>query len=246
MTKTMIENLDDYDAAVLALPDAPPRRSLDADIVSCDIAVADLTYNYPKSDDELFHGLSHAFHRRELTALTGESGSGKSTLLYLLGLLLTPTGGSVTVEGKKASSLTDRARSIIRAHSIGFVFQDSELDPSRTIMDSVIESALYAGRSRRDVRERARGLLEEFGLSHRATHKPSEISGGQAQRIAVCRAMMNDPRIILADEPTGNLDRGNASKVLDALRQAAAHGRTVVIATHDPFVADGCDQVVTL
>ena len=130
---------------------------------------------------------------------------------------------------------------------MGFVFQDAELDPARTILDSVIEPGLYAGGRRSDLQARGRDLLTQFGLDHRADHRPGQVSGGQAQRVAVCRALLNAPRVVLADEPTGNLDRGNAALVLEALHDAGReHGCTVVIATHDPFVLDNCDEVVAL
>ena len=132
----------------------------------------------------------------------------------------------------------------MRAHRIGFVFQDASLDPSRVILDSVIEPALHAGWSRRQARARGRELLEQMGVAARADHRPGEISGGQAQRVAVCRALVTDPAVVLADEPTGNLDRDNAEGVLAALSRATGAGRdgedspdagrTAVIATHDP------------
>ena len=181
-----------------------------------------------------------------MTALTGPSGRGKSTLLYVLGLLLTPTSGAVAIGGEAASSLPDAARSRIRASRIGFVFQDAELDPTRTVIDSVLEPALYAGSRKAELVPRALELLERFGLTERAHHRPGQVSGGQAQRLAVCRALLNDPDIILADEPTGNLDRGNTDLVIGALADAADEGRVVVIATHDPYVLERCDEAVAL
>ncbi|MFL0426057.1 ABC transporter ATP-binding protein [Micrococcus luteus] len=126
------------------------------------------------------------------------------------------------------------------------MFQDSELDPSRPILDSVVEPGLYAGLPRRELEDRARNLLERFGLGHRAEHRPGQVSGGQAQRVAVCRALVNTPAVVLADEPTGNLDPDNAALVLDALAETAAEGRTVVVATHDPAVVARADEVVRL
>lgn len=211
------------------------------------LAVDDLRFRYSRGSDELFDGLSHDFSPGAVTALTGPSGRGKSTLLYVLGLLLTPTSGSVVVDGRAASGLRDGARSRLRASTMGFVFQDSELDPHRTVLDSVLEPALYAGRGRRASAPRALTLLKKFGLESRATHRPGQVSGGQAQRVAVCRALLNDPSIVLADEPTGNLDRGNAALVLDALCDAAhEQGACVVIATHDPYVLTRVDEVVEL
>ena len=211
------------------------------------LAVGALRVRYARGGEELFNGLTHAFSSGAITAVTGASGRGKSTLLYVLGLLLTPSSGVVRIDELDASQTPDRQRSQLRAERIGFVFQDSELDPARTIADSVIEPGLYAGQTAQRLRPRAYELLERFGLRHRADHRPGQVSGGQAQRVAVCRALLNEPDIILADEPTGNLDRDNAGLVLDALADAAhVQGRTVVIATHDPFVLDHTDEQVRL
>jgi len=211
------------------------------------LAVDDLRFRYRRDAEELFDGLSYTFSRGAITAVTGPSGRGKSTLLYLIGLLLSPSSGQVLIDGATASGSSDRHRSELRAGRIGFVFQGAELDAARTIVDSVIEPGLYAGETVAALRPRAYELLERFGLRHRAEHRPGQISGGQAQRVAVCRALVNEPDIILADEPTGNLDRENATLVLDALSGAAhQEGRTVVLATHDPFVLDHADQRIEL
>lgn len=210
------------------------------------LSVEDLRFRYRGTDQELFAGLDHAFTPGVVTALTGPSGCGKSTLLYVLGLLLTPTRGRVRLGGVDASGLPDRDRSRLRAHRLGFVFQDSELDPTRTIIDSVVEPGLYAGGDQDVLRARARSLLDQFGLGHRADHRPGQISGGQAQRVAVCRALVNAPDIVLADEPTGNLDPANSTLVIDALAEAAAENRTVIVATHDPSVVQRADEVVRL
>ena len=210
------------------------------------LAVENLSFAYPRGREELFASLSHQFRAGHVTAITGPSGRGKSTLLYLLGLLLRPTAGRVLIDGVPGESLPDVARSRLRASRIGFVFQDAALDPSRTVLDAVVEPALYAGARRRDVLARASRLLTEFGVRARVDHRPGEISGGQAQRVALCRCLMNDPVIVLADEPTGNLDPDNAVLVLDALRGAAGEGRTVVIATHDPSVLKRVDDVLSL
>ncbi|MDN5778819.1 MAG: ABC transporter ATP-binding protein [Humibacillus sp.] len=190
--------------------------------------------------------MSHTFAAGAVTALTGASGRGKSTLLYMLGLMLTPTAGAVILDGKDVGAASDADRSRIRARQLGFVFQDAALDPTRTVLDSVLEPSLYAGIPRAVAECHARARLEDLGLSARADHRPGEISGGQAQRVAICRALVNDPVVVLADEPTGNLDRGNAEIVLSALRGATGQGRTVVIATHDPFVIAHTDHEVAL
>lgn len=218
------------------------------------LAVRNLSFAYTRRGEELFDGLTHEFTPGKITAVTGPSGRGKSTLLYVMGLMLTPTRGEVLLGNDHVSSASDTTRSRVRAAQIGFVFQDAALDPSRVVLDSVIEPALYAGWSPRHARHRGRELLEQMGVGARADHKPGEISGGQAQRVAVCRALVTDPSVVLADEPTGNLDRGNAEGVLAALTQATNHGRdgeegsarTVVIATHDPFVLEHADEVLVL
>ncbi|MGN8244246.1 ABC transporter ATP-binding protein [Cellulomonas soli] len=209
------------------------------------LAVKDLAFTYRRGGEELFDGLSHTFAPGALTAVTGPSGRGKSTLLYVLGLMLQPTRGVVEVNGAPVSSLPDSSRASLRAHQIGFVFQDAALDPSRSVLDAVVEPALYAGVRRSTASTRARELLAALGVEDRVDHRPGEISGGQAQRVAVARALVNAPTIVLADEPTGNLDRANAATVLQALRWAAAE-TSVVIATHDPFVLEHADEVVAL
>lgn len=210
------------------------------------LGVEDLRFRYPRGSEELFDGLTHAFAPGRVTALTGRSGRGKSTLLYVLGLLLTPSTGAVLIDGSAVSALRDRQRSQLRARRLGFVFQDSELDPSRTVLDSVVEPGLYAGGSPAPLRIRARTLLDDFGLGERADHRPGQVSGGQAQRVAICRALVNDPDVLLADEPTGNLDPGNSELVIDALEHAAATGCTVVVATHDPVVVARAHEAVRL
>ncbi len=211
------------------------------------LAVADLRFRYNAAGDELFAGLSHAFTPGAVTALTGKSGRGKSTLLYILGLMLSPSAGKVLIEGESAHNLSDNDRAHLRATRFGFVFQDAVLDAARPIIDSVAEPALYAGWTRRDALARAGELLDLVDVGIRATHKPGQISGGQAQRAAVARALINDPNIILADEPTGNLDHENADAILHHFQRAAHNeNRTVIIATHDPHVLEFADEVVQL
>lgn len=210
------------------------------------LAVRDLTFAYNRRSPELFDHLSHDFAPGACTALTGASGRGKSTLLYVLGLMLTPATGSVLLDGVDVAAAPDAERSRLRATRIGFVFQDSELDPHRTLTDTVAEPGLYAGLPPRQAAARARELLARFGLADQAGKRTTAISGGQGQRAAVCRALLMEPDVILADEPTGNLDRGNAAAVLDALDHAASAGCTVIIATHDPYVVDRCQEMVRL
>jgi putative ABC transport system ATP-binding protein len=181
-----------------------------------------------------------------MVAVQGRSGAGKSTLLFLLGLFIAPTAGRIVITGRETTLLGDAARSRLRAHRIGFVFQDAALHPTVSIEDNVAEGALYAGESYQIAVSRARQLLEAYGIGHLAHRKPTQVSGGQAQRAALCRALIRRPALVLADEPTGNLDPDNASEVIRGLRGAASGGASIVVATHSPTVAAACDRAVQL
>lgn len=210
------------------------------------ISVVGLSFGYRRSE-AIFDGFDATFPSGRVSGVTGRSGSGKSTLLYLVGLLLTPWSGRIRFDGADVSGLSDAARSQIRASRVGFVFQDAALDPSRSVLDNMIEGAVYAGLGRGEATRRAVELAERFDVALRLDHKPGEVSGGQAQRVALCRALVNGPEVILADEPTGNLDEATAAVVIDALvEQARGRGATVVIASHDHEVVGVCDQVVGL
>ena len=209
------------------------------------ISAQELTFRYRADQEPVLQRFTHTFVPG-VTVVGGPSGCGKSTLLYLLGLMLTPHTGRVVLDGIDASSLPDMARSRLRASHVGFVFQDAVLDPSRTVLDNVTEGGLYAGIAAAECRSRARELMQEFGITARETHRPGEVSGGQAQRVALCRALLKRPRLILADEPTGNLDVESAEVVWSALYAAAASGATVVVATHDPRRLEAASHQVTL
>lgn len=211
------------------------------------VGLEDVSFGYRRGEP-IIEALTYEFPEGRVTAVTGASGRGKSTLLYLIGLLLTPWAGRIGIGAEPhAATLADADRSWMRAKLIGFVFQDAVLDPSRTVLDNVIEGAIYAGISRQSARLRGIELLERFGVGLRADHRPGEVSGGQAQRVALCRALLTGPRVILADEPTGNLDLASSEVVISALR-AAAHvdGATVIIASHDANVVSACDAVLGL
>lgn len=208
------------------------------------ILVEDLTFRYRRDSDLLYGGLTRQFVPGSLTAVTGPSGSGKSTLLYLLGLLLTPTSGRVLLDGTDASGTDDANRSGLRASKLGFVFQDAALDPTRSVLDNVTEGALYAGLPRRAAQEQGRELLERFGVGIRADHLPGQISGGQAQRVALCRAMLNRPSVLLADEPTGNLDSRTSAEIMALFDELHAQGQTVVVVTHEPDIAAHCRRSI--
>ncbi len=210
------------------------------------LAVEELGFAYPGTLDFLFTGLTFDIQGGEMVAVTGRSGSGKSTLLFLLGLFIRPTVGRVRIAGVDTASLSDRERSGLRAHAIGFVFQDAILHPSISIEDNVAEGALYAGAAYGSAIERARQLLADFGIADLRDRLPARVSGGQAQRAALCRALMRRPQLVLADEPTGNLDTDNAAAVVAGLRQAAADGAAVLIVTHNGEIAGSCDRTVAL
>lgn len=210
------------------------------------VVVEELGLRYRRAAAPVFSGLSRVFEPGALTAVTGPSGSGKSTLLYTLGLLVRPTAGDVLWDGMSTRTLTDLERSRIRARDIGFVFQDALLDPARSILQNVCDAGLFAGMDRALQVERAQVLLARFGVEHRASHRPGEISGGQAQRVALCRALLTSPRVVLGDEPTGNLDAESARVVWSALQDHAGTGATVVVATHDERLADTADHRLVL
>lgn len=209
------------------------------------LAVEGLSFGY-RADEPIIVDLDQRFAAGRVTAVTGPSGCGKSTLLYLLGLLLTPDAGVVRIDDVPASRLSDAARSRLRAETIGFVFQDAMLDPARTVLDNVVEGVIYADTPRGAAVVRARSLMQGFGVDLRETHRPGEVSGGQAQRIALCRALLNQPSVILADEPTGNLDAVAAGVVMGALADEAADGATVVVATHHRAMIGAADEVLDL
>jgi ABC-type lipoprotein export system ATPase subunit len=194
----------------------------------------------------VLEGWSAQFPAGSMTAMTGPSGRGKSTLLYLLGLMLRPTAGEILIGGQNVVDLRDAPRARLRAERFGFVFQDAALDTTRTVLDNVTETALYRRESRKDVEGRARDLLQKFGVDVPAWRRPGQVSGGQAQRIALCRALLNSPSILLADEPTGNLDPTTSELVVGALREHALAGNAVIVVTHSPDVAAASDREIRL
>ena len=187
-------------------------------------------------------GVMLSVPRGRLVVVLGASGSGKSTLLNVLGLLEDPDAGDVMLGGERVSGLHRSARSRARGRYIGFVFQAFLLLPSLTALDNVLLAARYAGRSG-DARQRARELLAQFGVLDRQGHYPPQLSGGEQQRVAFCRAVLNDPPVLLADEPTGNLDDANGRVILDALRARARAGAAVIVVSHHAAAAAGADAV---
>lgn len=204
-----------------------------------------ITFGYDKAAPILEDWTAH-FSAGEVVAVTGPSGRGKSTLLYVLGLMLKTDAGNVVVGTMDTSQFTDAQRAWRRAHLFGFVFQDAALDATRTVLDNIIETALYRGQPRKEAIQIALDLMSQFGVDLRASAKPGQVSGGQAQRIALCRALLNNPRILLADEPTGNLDPASSNIVINALHSQAHSGAAVIVVTHDPALVARCDRTIEL
>jgi putative ABC transport system ATP-binding protein len=195
---------------------------------------------------QALHPTDLSFNRGESVAIMGQSGSGKSTLLNLLGMLDQPSTGSYTLNGDTVSGLSDDRISDIRCRTIGFIFQSFNLFPSINVLENVCMPMHYARVPRKKMIGQAKALLDRVGLSDRLTHRPSELSGGQCQRVAVARALANDPPVILADEPTGNLDEDTGLEVLNIFRELAADGRLILMVTHNPAYMTEVDRVVTL
>jgi putative ABC transport system ATP-binding protein len=183
-------------------------------------------------------GVSFSVQRGELLAIVGPSGSGKSTLLHIIGTLEPPSTGTVRIGGVDTARLSDRELSLLRAREIGFVFQQFFLDDHALVRDNVADGLLYAGIAARERLQRAGEALERVGLTDRARFKPATLSGGERQRVAIARALIGRPALVLADEPTGNLDSASGASIMTLLRELNAEGATIVMITHDAGLAD--------
>ena len=191
-------------------------------------------------------GINVEIQRNEYTALMGPSGSGKSTLMNVIGCLDTPTAGSYLLNNKDVSRMVDDELAEIRNTEIGFVFQTFNLLPRYSALENVALPLVYAGWSKKDRLERAAEVLEQVGLSDRMTHTPNELSGGQRQRVAVGRALVNKPSIILADEPTGNLDTKTSHEIMGLFNEIHQNGNTVILVTHEEDIAEHANRVIRL
>jgi putative ABC transport system ATP-binding protein len=204
-------------------------------------------YRLGQVDVAALRGVDVAVERGEYVAIMGPSGSGKSTLMHILGCLDWPTAGTYRLDGEDVSGLRGRALARVRNRKVGFVFQTFNLMPRMTVDENVALPLQYRGGSgRRERLRRARALLERFGLGARVGHRPDELSGGERQRVAVARALIGEPAILLVDEPTGNLDSQAGAEVLRAFREVHQSGNTIVMVTHDARVAGEAERVIHL
>ena len=210
------------------------------------IVLKDVVKTYWMGDNEVraLAGIDLTIETGEYTAIMGPSGSGKSTLMNILGCLDRPTSGSYMLDGAEVATLDDDELALTRNRKIGFVFQNFNLLARMTSLQNVALPMTYAGVERKERLEKARLALERVGLGDRIHHKPNELSGGQRQRVAIARALVNDPTIILADEPTGNLDTKSGDEIMAIFNELNAHGRTVVLVTHEPDIAAYTRRVI--
>lgn len=212
------------------------------------VKVLDVSKIYNPGENEV-RALDHVsveIEQNEFVAIIGHSGSGKSTLMNMLGCLDVPTSGTYFLHGQDVSHMTDDEQSDVRNREIGFIFQGFNLIPSLTALENVELPLIYRGVHKSEREELAKTALQKVGLEHRMGHKPSEMSGGQQQRVAIARAIAQAPPIILADEPTGNLDSASTKEIMGILRHLHEEGRTVIIITHDDEIAEQADRVIKI
>jgi putative ABC transport system ATP-binding protein len=204
------------------------------------------SYFLGKNELPVLKGVSLDIFKNEYVALMGPSGSGKSTLMNILGCLDTPTAGKYVLSGHDVSKMEDNDLATVRGKEIGFVFQQFNLMPRLSALENVAIPLIYAGINKKERTERAIMMLEKVGLGERYKHKPNELSGGQCQRVAIARALVNNPSLILADEPTGNLDSKTSVEIMDIFGAIHASGNTVVLVTHEEDIAEHAKRVIRL
>jgi putative ABC transport system ATP-binding protein len=216
--------------------------------VSPIIRIRDLTREYRMGSELILalRGVTLEIHRNEYVAIMGPSGSGKSTMMNVLGCLDTPSAGEYWLNGEEVSRLSDDALARVRNREIGFVFQTFNLLPRATALHNVELPLVYAGVRARERRDRAAAALEQVGLGQRMDHRPNELSGGQRQRVAIARALVNQPSILLADEPTGNLDSVTSEEIMEVFAALHAAGQTVIMVTHEPDIAARAERRIVL
>ena len=204
------------------------------------------SYYLGKQELQVLKGLNVDIFKNEYVALMGPSGSGKSTLMNILGCLDTPSGGKYILNGKDVSSMPDDDLAEVRNKEIGFVFQQFNLLPRLTALENVALPLIYSGIGKAERLDRAMEVMRKVKLDDRSTHKPNELSGGQCQRVAIARALANNPEVILADEPTGNLDSKTGHIVMDYLKKLHGQGKTIIMVTHDAEIAHFAERVIYL
>jgi len=226
----------------------PHEAQASSEIADIVVELHDVTRRYPQGDSfvEVLHGITLSLSKGEFAALIGSSGSGKSTLLHLLGLLDSPTSGSYSLNGVDTTSLDENQRSALRGGMIGFVFQNFFLLPYATALENVLLPGSYVTTPSKVLEERASSLLEQVGLADRMDYTPARLSGGQQQRVALARALLHGPDILLADEPTGQLDSVTGHAILELFGTINAGGTTVVIVTHDAQVAAAANRCINI
>ncbi len=203
-------------------------------------------YNPGENEVRALDHVSLSIDKGEFVAIIGQSGSGKSTLMNMLGCLDTPTSGKYYLNGVDVSHMTDDEQSDVRNREIGFIFQGFNLIQSLTAIENVELPLMYRGVAKKTRMELSKAALENVGLGHRMDHKPNELSGGQQQRVAIARAIAQAPPILLADEPTGNLDSGSSKEIINTIKKLHGEGRTVILITHDPGIAKQAKRIITI